>query len=225
MIGYFVSFEHPAARLSEADRAAVTRLVAATPGLVRGLMHSAADSPLGDGSPPAMVLELSFADLPALEAAIDTDGHLQSLVAPSLEGASITHQAMWLRPFPVPSCKRDAAEATTFLVHYPGQAENLNAWLRHYQAHHLPLMAQLPSIRELAMATRLDWCDAMPWARDHHMQRNKVVFDDLAGLAAALASPLRAQMRADFHQFPPFSGGARHVPMRTTTILGPLFAP
>jgi hypothetical protein len=47
------------------------------------------------------------------------------------------------------------------------------------------------------------------------MQRNKVVFADAKGLSAALRSPVINDMRADFHRFPPFSGGNVHHPMAT----------
>jgi hypothetical protein len=47
------------------------------------------------------------------------------------------------------------------------------------------------------------------------MQRNKVVFDDVASLDAALASPVRARMKADFDSFPPYSGTTPHYPMRS----------
>ena len=52
------------------------------------------------------------------------------------------------------------------------------------------------------------------------MQRNKVVFDDAAALTAALNSPVRHEMRADFKNFPPFEGRNSHYPMATLS-LGP----
>ena len=50
------------------------------------------------------------------------------------------------------------------------------------------------------------------------MQRNKVVFDNAAGLTAALNSPIRHEMRDDFNRFPPYEGGNIHYPMATLTI-------
>jgi hypothetical protein len=38
-----------------------------------------------------------------------------------------------------------------------------------------------------------------------------------AALTAALNSPVRHEMRADFKQFPPFSGANTHFPMLTRT--------
>ncbi len=106
----------------------------------------------------------------------------------------------------------------TYLVHYPGPAEDLNAWLSHYIAHHPPIMARFPGIREIEICTRLDWCDALPWPRVEAMQRNKVVFDDATALTAALNSPVRHEMRADFARFPAYRGGNLHYPMATRVL-------
>ena len=62
-------------------------------------------------------------------------------------------------------------------------------------------MRRLPGIRELEIYTRIDWISALPWPRLEYIQRNKVVFDDAAALAAALQSPIRSAMRADFCAF------------------------
>ncbi len=54
-----------------------------------------------------------------------------------------------------------------------------------------------------------------------HMQRNKVVFAHAQALSAALLSPVIHEMRADFHRFPPFSGGNVHYPMSTHAAIAP----
>jgi len=50
------------------------------------------------------------------------------------------------------------------------------------------------------------------------MQRNKVVFDSAEALTAALNSPVRDEMRADYKQFPSFSGENAHFAMATREI-------
>jgi hypothetical protein len=50
------------------------------------------------------------------------------------------------------------------------------------------------------------------------MQRNKVVFDDAEALTAALNSPVRHEMRADFANFPAFTGPVSHFPMATRMV-------
>ena len=51
------------------------------------------------------------------------------------------------------------------------------------------------------------------------MQRNKVGFDSAAALTAALNSPVRLEMRADYNRLPRFSGKVTHFPMATRVIV------
>jgi uncharacterized protein (TIGR02118 family) len=200
---------------------AIAALVRATPGLTAARLYTperAHDPYLHDGAPPPLALQLYLVDIAALEAALGAGGHLQALAA-LLPRA--THQAMLARDFRVPDpVSRTPAGALpcTYLVHYPGPAEDLNAWLTHYIAHHPPIMARFPGIREIEICTRLDWCDAMKWPRADAMQRNKVVFDSAEALTAALNSPVRHEMRADFAKFPPYRGGNLHYPMATLAL-------
>ena len=46
------------------------------------------------------------------------------------------------------------------------------------------------------------------------MQRNKVVFDNAAGLTAALNSPIRHEMRGRLQQIPPYEGTTSIIPWR-----------
>jgi hypothetical protein len=50
------------------------------------------------------------------------------------------------------------------------------------------------------------------------MQRNKVAFDSPAALKAALNSPVRHEMRADFKTFSAFSGPNTHFAMATHRV-------
>lgn len=168
----------------------------------------AADPYLDDGVPPPLVLQLYFDDLMPLESACH--GPLARL-----EGG-FAAQAMAVRRFPV---SEPADPKCTYLVAYDGPAEDEHAWLAHYLANHPPLMARLPGIRELEVYTRVDWIAPLSWRRATCMQRNKVAFDSAAALSAALRSPIRHEMRADFKSLPPFSGAVTHFPM-TTRIVG-----
>jgi hypothetical protein len=91
-------------------------------------------------------------------------------------------------------------------VAYDGTAEDPGAWLAHHIAHHTPLMTRLPAVREVEVYMRRNCCSFLPWPKVDHPQRNKVVFDDAGALRAALNFPVRHEMPADFHQFPPFPG-------------------
>jgi hypothetical protein len=231
-IAYFATFEsapNAGARLAEADKARVVEIVRTTPHLLRGLVftpESTRDPYVNDGPSPPLALELYFADLPELEAALAPRGHLQALAAPdalvSLAGAPIAQQAMLARSYPVPepAFRTPAGQPhCTYLVHYAGPAEDLNAWLWYYIDNHPRVMARFPGIRQIEICTRIDWCGFLPWPRVNHMQRNKVVFDSAAALTAALNSPIRDEMRADFQNFPPFAGGNEHYPMATMAVV------
>ena len=164
---------------------------------------------LDDGAAPAQVVQLYFGSLGALEAAA-----AQIAVAADAE-------AMQVHRFEVPEpWQRVPPRYCTYLVAYEGPAEKEAAWLAHYLAHHPPLMRKLPRIRELEIYTPLEWCCPAPLRRVRHLQRNKVAFDDAAALAAALDSPARYEMRADFAGFPAYSGRVTHYAM-TTEVLRP----
>ena len=196
-----------------------------TPGLRRLVIHAPAEAhdcnPLSRHDAamrPRCVLQWYFDELDLLEEALQPKGALHELVRESSHtGLVFTQQAMAVRTFATPARTGHdpCAESCTYLVSYEGEAQDFNAWLSHYLAHHPPLMAQLPGIRELEIYTRLDYCSGLDVARATAMQRNKVVFDNAAALMAALASPIRASMKQDFNAFPPYSGATLHFPMRS----------
>lgn len=221
---------NPAARISGAEHARLTAVLGGVPGLARALIHTPAhahDPLLDDGAPPQLALQLYFCELLDLEAAAARAGPLQALAAPdalpTLAGAGVEQQVMAVRAFAVPEPALPAGLDhvwCTYLVAYEGPAEDLHAWLDDYLAHHTPLMARLPGIRELEVYTCVDCVSHLPWARATCMQRNKVAFDSPAALTAALESPLRHEMRAHFRSLPRFSGGVTHFPMSTRAVLG-----
>lgn len=220
---YLVFFEPSAAVVSEADVATVRAVVRAVPRLTRALIYrpaAASDRYNDDGTPPPFGLQLGFAELGELEAAVGSDSPLASLAGlASLSAKRATAQAMAVRRFEVPEPAPSGPEATSYVVHYLGPAADLNAWHAHYIANHPPLMRRFPGVRELEILTRIDWVDALPFARVHHMQRNRIRFDSPAALTAALHSPVREDMRADFRALPPFEGGNRHYAMATEELV------
>ena len=215
----------PAFRLSGADKERLGEELRSTPRLSRAHLYTpevASDPFLDDGAPPPLALQLYFPTLPALEAAAARDGHLQVLADaaefPGFARAPATQQAMLAREFSVPDAAVRGSPHCTYLVAYEGPAEDLNAWLGFYLAHHPAIMATMPGIRELEICTRVDWVGFLPWPRAEHMQRNKTAFDSAAALTAALNSPVRRAMRADYNSFPPFAGKTTHFAMSTLVV-------
>jgi uncharacterized protein (TIGR02118 family) len=168
------------------------------------------DPYLNDGAAPPLVLQLYFDTLPLLEAACDGALH------PMRPWCEI--QAMKVLTFEVPE---PAMPLCTYLVAYEGKAEDEKAWHAHYLANHPPLMARLPGIRELEIYLPVEWRSGPGWRQARCMQRNKVGFDSAEALTAALNSPVRKEMRADYATLPPFSGRVTHYPMATSVLSWP----
>lgn len=161
------------------------------------------DPYLDDGAPPRRVAQLYFESLGELEAA-----------AGAIPGRWRA-EAMSVHAFAVPL---PAVPVCTYLVAYEGPADDEAAWQAHYLAHHPPIMARLPGIRELEVTLPLEWRCPSHLDRARHMQRNKVAFDSAAALEAALASPVRVEMREDYAQLPRFSGRVTHYAMTTRVL-------
>jgi hypothetical protein len=223
----FVSFKSGTSP-SGGELAKLDDLLRSTPHLDKALVHTPArtsDPYVKDGPAPSLVLQLYFAELPELEAALSRVGSLRALTSrqefPALAQAEVAHQAMLVRSFVVPEpVFRVAPDEPhcTYLVSYEGEAEDLNAWHAHYLENHTRHMAMFPGIRELEIYTRLDWVSLLPWARSNFMQRNQVVFDSAEALQRALNSPVRHDMRADFKDFPKFTGPNNHYAMATRVV-------
>ena len=177
---------------------------------IRVLQHSpdrVRDPFLDDGAPPAGATQLYFDSISALERAA------------AEVGLAAEAEAMQVHRFAVPQPWQRVPEPyCTYLVAYEGPAEDEPAWLAYYLEHHPPLMAKLPQIRELEIYTPVDWRCPPSLRRVRHLQRNKVAFDSAAALAAALDSPVRREMRADFASFPPYRGRVTHYAMTTRVV-------
>ena len=231
---YFVLFSHPqdpTLRLAPAQAAALRSCLAALPGLRKAHFYTPAEARdrfTDDGAPPVFGLQLYFDTLQALGSAVCSGGAFHSLVQQgglsSLDAAKAEQQAMLLRPYDVPEPKPASATATSFLVWYPGPADDLQAWLGAYLRGHAPLLRQFPGLRELEILSRVDWIDQLPWPRVQHMQRNRVMFDSPEALTEALFSPVREALRDDSATAPRYSGGNRHYPMLTEVVAGPASA-
>jgi hypothetical protein len=229
---YFLSFENTpgsSAGLPEPALPALRTRLSGIAGLERALIftpETTTDRFIDDGAPPPLSLQLYFAELPDLEAAVSAGGPLEPLIGTGLLGglgdAAVSQQAFYVRSYPVdgPVVRPGTSGLPcSFVVHYEGPAADLNLWLSNYIESHPPVMRQFPGIRSIEILSRVDWCGSLPWPRANHIQRNRVMFDSAAALTAALASPARLQLRRDFEKFPPYEGGIFHYPMATEEVL------
>lgn len=229
MISYFLTArEHTPPAETDAFAEFRTEL-ARIPHLRHAELHRPADVETyhRDGAAPRAAMRLVFDSIEALESQLMPGGRLLELAGSALwrhvAGEQMTQQAMLTRSFLSsghPPAGADDTQACSYLVHYPGQAEDFNAWLRHYVSHHPQIMLDYPDVMQVQVFTRLDWCDAMPFERVSYMQRNQLTFPSIDALMRALESPVRARMRKDNQNFPAFSGGAMHFAMRTSFVNG-----
>lgn len=164
----------------------------------------ARDPYLDDGAPPALVVQAYFTSLAELDEAARANAGLRCAA-----------QAFSVTAFPVPHPGARLERYCSYLVTYEGPAEDADAWHDYYLAHHPPLMAKLPGIRALEIYRPLAWRAPPGWEQQNCLQRNKVVFDDPEALSAALDSPVRREMRADFAKLPRFTGRVTHYAMIT----------
>ncbi|SEK00788.1 conserved hypothetical protein [Sphingobium sp. AP50] len=234
MFSLFLTFVHPdaARRLSVREHDRVAALVRSVPGLHRAHLFTpdiARDRYFDDGPSPMLTLQLYFPQLQTLEAAAAEGGALASLFGglfPSLAAAEVEQQAMWTRPFATPASDMpDDITPCSYLVHYPGQPEDLSVWLRYYFANHARIMGTFPGVLEVEVFSCVDWVSQLPARHVAYFQRNRIMFESAAALEGALNSPVREEMKADRALFPPFSGTNIHFPMATDTVFGPRFAP
>ncbi|TAL75591.1 MAG: ethyl tert-butyl ether degradation protein EthD [Burkholderiaceae bacterium] len=198
-------------------------------GLNKVLLHqtSKVDDPFL-GKEPARaneyVLQFYFDDLFSLEAASAHQGKLGKLTdqfEALLEPVAFKdQQVMTVRHYPIAGQPDHAATTPlcTYLVAYYSPGKSHDVWLSEYISKHVPLMRELPAIREVEIYTKVDWLSELALPRADAIQRNKVVFDDAQALQVALDSPVRAQMRADYLALPQMGLTNTHVPMRTDLV-------
>jgi uncharacterized protein (TIGR02118 family) len=220
----FLIFRLRGAALSDGDIAKLGSVLKSVPKLAKALVHTssnASDPYVKDEGPPDLVLQLYFAALPDLEAATSRPPLRGFGDITALANADIAQQIMAVRSFAVPEPEFGNPAGTpycTYLVSYEGEAQDINAWLRHYLETHTVHMARFPGLRELEVYTRVEAVSLLPWPRSNAMQRNKVAFDSPEALTQALHSPVRHEMRADFHSFPAFTGPNFHYAMATRVV-------
>lgn len=215
--------EGPTPQVTEAEMARLRTALRGIAGLAEGLIFtpaSASDSLIAAETPPPLGLQLHFDGLESLEAAALADGVLAGLpgLLPTLRGTAANVQAFWRRTWSVNEPNQAAGRQCSYVVHYPGPAQDPNDWHDHYIKGHVPLFQRFPGIRGVEILTGVEWVSHLPQQKVFHMQRNRVTFDSPMALTAALQSPVRHELRADFHTFPPFQGGNFHYPMWVETL-------
>jgi uncharacterized protein (TIGR02118 family) len=176
---------------------------------VRGGTHDPFNN---DGPGPLLIAMLQFPTREKLEAGLAQDRMRESN---GNRDISLTGTAMERRFFPVAGAANPGPPCAPFsyVVRYHHPAENVAEFVSHYLADHPPILGKLPQIRSVLCYLPLDGAAPGDLPPADYMLGNEVVFDSPDAFNAAMASPVRHELRAHFKSFPPFTGKNTHYPM------------
>jgi uncharacterized protein (TIGR02118 family) len=172
-----------------------------------------------DGPGPLLIAMLQFPDRKKLEAGLAHARFKQSLAGKPAAVAA-TGTAMERRFFATAGAPDPGPLRAPFsyMVRYHHPAENVTEFVSHYLADHPPILGKLPGIRSVLCYLPLESGAAgLPPA--DYMLGNEVAFDSPEAFNAAMASPVRHELRAHFRSFPKFSGKNTHHPMMRRQLL------
>lgn len=174
---------------------------------------STADPYVDEGAAPSCLAKLAFPSLDALERASRGTRFKAGLAG--LEKDVLSCTAMRRSEHAVAGADAPALLTAPFsyVVRYHRPAEDEPVFVRHYLDTHPLLLGRLPRIRNVLCYVPLAWRHPAGIPVADYMLGNEVVFDHSDDFNAAMASPLRHELRAHFRQFPPFSGRNTHYPM------------
>jgi hypothetical protein len=178
-----------------------------------------------DGAGPLMMLMLDFASRDALAVAA-ASGAITAPAGALVPGIAASGAPLKRRFYPV---GEDAMPAPlrapfSYVVRYHRPAEDEAAFVKNYLATHPATEAKLPAIRSIMCYVPVDGMRAggpeggLPSA--DYMIGNEVVFDDIGAFNAAMASPVRDELRAHYRAFPHFTGVNTHYPMIRKRLMG-----
>lgn len=175
---------------------------------------SAADPFVAPAAGPLIVAIVHFRTEDDLRAAISSATFERCLVQMPA-GLSLTATPMSGTAYAVDAPQAEVRQAACrYVVRYHGPGEEAASFGEHYERTHPPLLAKLPRIRAIEcyrpiIALRAPGCDPADY-----LIGNEVEFDSLEDLSAAMTSPARAALRADFDALPRVFRGNTHVAMR-----------
>jgi hypothetical protein len=208
---------------------AACKTLAGLPGLAGLDLYTPANGPAKDpynddcGS-PLMMLMLDFSARDALGAAVAGGGIAAAADALATDIAA-TGTAFERRFYPA---GQDAAPGPlqapfSYVVRYHRPADDEAAFVENYLAAHPATEAKLPGIRNIMCYLPLDDVNtdkAVRLRAADCMIGNEVVFDHIDAFNAAMASPVRQELRAHYHAFPRFTGASTHYPMIRRRLVG-----
>ncbi|HMK69341.1 MAG TPA: EthD family reductase [Xanthobacteraceae bacterium] len=171
-----------------------------------------------DGPAPAHLAMLGFASPEALAQAASAPAFAAGLS--DINAVSCT--AMRCLPFPVAGENGPAQLSARFsyVVRYYRPADDEAAFVKQYLSGHPPLLGRLPGVRNVMNYIPLSWHHAAGPPAADYLLGNEVVFADADSFNAAMASPVRHELRAHYNTLPRFTGRDTHFAMERTRLVG-----
>jgi hypothetical protein len=173
-----------------------------------------------DGAGPPLLVEMNFETLDDAAGVIGLSVCRDALALPrrvtgrSAEAAIDVFHAVH---FPLPGHAEPPPRAAplSFVVRYYRPVADEYAFAEFYTAHHPPLLARFPGIRNVLCYLPAGFRLPADMQSTGAFLGNEVVFDDLASLNRALASDVLPLLKADGRRFAPFGHNSHHAMLRT----------
>jgi uncharacterized protein (TIGR02118 family) len=186
---------------------------------VRGGTHDPFNS---DGPGPLLMAMLQFPSRQQLEARL-ADPRFRKTLASRPANITTTGTSFERRFYPVggaPNAEPKLQAPFSYVVRYHHPAQDPEAFVAHYIADHPPILGKLPQIRSVLCYLPIEQTASGVLPPADYMVGNEVVFDSPESFNAAMASPVRLELRAHYKDFPPFTGKNTHYPMMRRQLPG-----
>jgi uncharacterized protein (TIGR02118 family) len=176
----------------------------------------AQDPFVAEESGPIVFLMAHFFDEQALRSAIASET-IDSCLSAAPAGLDLTATALRGVSTPVDDhAAETGACAYRYVVRYHGPADAAAGFAAHYRRTHPPLLTRLPRIRAIRCYEPIDALRAPRIAPADYLVGNEVEFESADDFNAAMASPARVALRADFEALPRVFHRNTHIAMRPT---------
>jgi uncharacterized protein (TIGR02118 family) len=181
----------------------------------------AQDPLVNNGLGPLFFMILEFSSMTTLEQAVRSHNFAAPLSKLSA-GLELSADAMERRYFPVSgeTAAKPLSAPFSYCVRYHRPAEDEARFVDFYLKNHPPLLAHLPEVRNVICYLPVLGFNPGGLPSADYMLGNEVVFDTIEAFNAAMASEQRRELRADFAQFPRFTGPNTHYPMSRKRLVG-----
>jgi hypothetical protein len=171
------------------------------------------DPYVDDGAPPDLILQI---DLPSMEALdrLGVDTIFKDNIECSL-GGSVNYEAFEVLNYNVVpgEIAPPRTAPVSYNVRYLPPIEDVNTFVDFYVENHVPILKELPGIRNVICYLPIAWNQPTDWECSDCILGNETVFDSIDCLNAALASDVRHKLRDDYNAFPIKPGPNTHYAM------------